>query len=326
MQVISVLVKLYKMFQKSTYLFLMIINSGLSILWDESNFPKISDIELTKEPLQINETYTQVKLDNVNGTLYATSLSKLSKITDLQIYTNGLEDVEDGAFCSSPSLKNFEILFYTKEKPLTITKNILKNCDKLEKLEIVTNTDNMLLLAQDALENLPKLKQLQLMGFNLTQLSTNYFQNLNLLETLTIRSCNVEKIDPNFLDNFPNLKKFEFSWNHITQLPPNFFKKSSKLENLYLDRNNLTDLSWDEFDGLTSLKYLDISANQISSFNAEKIAKYLPNLTGLYFTFNPLECNKREAFANELIKKLNRTIEIRHKFDPGFFDSCEVFE
>ncbi|XP_015833805.1 leucine-rich repeat-containing protein 15-like isoform X1 [Tribolium castaneum] len=313
------------MFFESIFLLILVVNPALSSLWEDS-LPEISDIELRKEPLQINETYTQVKLDNVTGTLYATSLSKLSKITDLQIYTNGLEDVEDGAFCSPPILKNFEIIFNTKEKLLTITKNILKGCDKLEGLVIVTEPDNMLMLAEDALENLPNLRNLQLMGFNLTQLSPNYFKNLNSLQILTIRSCNVARIEPNFFKNLPNLKDLEISWNEITELPQNLFKNSSKLEVLSFYRNNLTNVTWDEFDGLKSLTYLHVGSNQITSFNAEKIARYMPNLTELDFPINPLDCKKREAFANELIEKLNRTIKIRHKFDPGYHDSCEVYD
>ncbi|KYB28477.1 Chaoptin-like Protein [Tribolium castaneum] len=352
---------------ESIFLLILVVNLQLLSLWKDC-LPEISDIEPRKEPLQINEAYTQVKLDNVTGTLYATSLSKLSKITDLQIYTNGLEDVEDGALeintsddelylkmwgdlysdsfskldnithisifannlteiqpgaiCSNPALRKMEFTVMPPSLFSKLTKSHLENCQNLEELEFYGSYWNFTALDVDALENLPKVKKLKLDRLEIPHLTHDYLKNLTSVTNLTLQHCEIEEIDPDVFSDLKNLEEVGLNCNKLTKLPQNLFKNNPKLEKLTLVSNRIRNLTWDEFEGLDTLKVLYIGQNSIKHFDAEKIAKNMPNLRELNVFLTKLKGSELEEFQRELQAKLNHTVNVSGEYDHRSYSLC----
>lgn len=289
-------------------------------IWNLHPLPEFVNVTLSKEkPLESD--LPQMQITDLSGTIFLNSFSKLSKITDLKILAKNLTEIEPEAICSNRVLRKFEIILGLSQ--LQVTKKLFKGCEDLLELSIVGNYEKTTSLDTNTFDNLSKLKNLNLVSLDIPHLTHSDFKNLKSLTYLSINKCKLKKIDSDVFDNLENLKELEIFFNELTTLPKNLFKKTPKLEKLLLMSNNITDLTWDEFEGLSKLTDLHIGRNNINFFDAEKIAKNMPNLKEFSFELNPVDCKKREAFANELKLKLSHPITISHKFDPGFADSCE---
>jgi Leucine-rich repeat (LRR) protein len=257
-------------------------------------------------------------------TIYSDSLSQLG-VSELRIFVTDDTKIEDGALCSSPTLKVLEINFdYTNTTP-ALTKNILKNCNNLEELLLVyDHNKGPHQIDHNALESLSSLKGLHFQGYNVTHLKKDFLKIPNTLTTLFFGTCNIQEIDSDTFENLTNLETIVMIHNEkLQKIPKGLFKNTPKLKTLTLRNNEIKDLTWDEFEGLTNLEELNIAQNRISSFDADKMATNFPNLKGLYIESNPPPCKEKEAFVNQLKTKLKKLVEVEYKFDPGYFDSCE---
>ncbi|RZB49876.1 LRR 8 domain containing protein [Asbolus verrucosus] len=297
-------------------------------LWS-ADLPNVSSGVLEKgKPLRLEGNYSQVQISDINGTLYSDLLSQLHGVKELRIWRHHITEIEKGALCSSPSVKTIELDFYLDSEPITLSKDVFANCNNLEELilEFYGGLPKPVIIAPDAFENLPNLYLLAIQGHKITHLNERSLRKVNKqsLIHLTLSYCEIEEIDVNVFENFNNLEALYIINNRkLDHLPKNLFRNLSKLKILSLRGNNLQDLTWDEFEGLSSLKKLQISNNKISSFDADKIAAFLPHLESLNIENNPPKCKQKEAFVEELKRKLHHLVDVIYKFDPGFYDSCE---
>jgi Leucine-rich repeat (LRR) protein len=268
------------------------------------------------KPIQLPKNYTKLQIRGLNGTIYSDSLSQLG-VSEIGIFVTDDIKIEDGALCSSPTLKVLEINFdYTNT---ALTKNILKNCDKLEELLLVYDFDKgPHQIDHNALESLSSLKGLHFQGYNVSHLKKDFLKIHNTVTTLFLSFCSIQEIDSDTFEDLTNLEMIGIMHNEkLQKIPKGLFKNTPKLKTLTLRSNRIQNLTWDEFEGLTSLEVLNIAQNQISFFDADKIATNFPNLKSLYIELNPLPCKEKEAFVNQLKTKLKKLV------DPGFYDSCE---
>ncbi|RZB49875.1 LRR 8 domain containing protein [Asbolus verrucosus] len=219
-----------------------------------------------------------------------------------------------------PSVKNLRLDFYRNDGTVTLTKDVFANCDNLEELILVFDHGEPEITAPDAFEKLPNLKKLAIQDYNITLLTENSLKKL--INIILLK--NIEEIDAKVFENFNNLKEIAIVNNRkLTHLTNNLFKNVPKLKKLSLFRNRFQNLTWDEFEGLSSLEELNIFGNRITSFNADKIATYLPNLQSLSIKDNPLSCKQREVFVEKLKAKLSNLEDVSFKVDSGYYDSCE---
>jgi Leucine-rich repeat (LRR) protein len=278
------------------------------------------------KPIQLpkNYEYTKVQIRGLNGTIYSDSLSELG-VSDLRIYVTDITKIEDGALCSSPTLKTLEVNFYSSNATPTLTKNMFENCNKLEELLLGFALNNgPHHINQNALEDLSSLKGLHFQAYNVTHLKKDFLKIPNTLTTLYFSTCNIQEIDSDTFEDLTNLETIVMIYNEkLQKIPKGLFKNTPKLKTLTLRSNRIQNLTWDEFEGLNNLEVLSIAENQISSFDADKIATNFPNLKSLYIELNPPSCKEEEAFVNQLKPKLKKLVEVEYKFDPGFYDSCE---
>jgi Leucine-rich repeat (LRR) protein len=276
------------------------------------------------KPIELLENYNKVQIGGLNGTIYSDSLSQLG-VSELQILLTDVTKIEDGALCSSPTLKVLEINFdYTNTTP-ALTKNILKNCNKLEELLLVYDFDKgPHQIDHNALESLSSLKGLHFQGYNVTYLKKDFLKIPNTLTTLVFETCSIQEIDSDTFEDLTNLETIGIINNDkLQKIPKGLFKNTPKLKTLTLSSNGIQDLTWDEFEGLANLEELNIRENRISSFDADKMATNFPNLKSLRIELNPLPCKGKEAFVNQLKTKLKKLVDVEYKYDPGFYDSCE---
>jgi Leucine-rich repeat (LRR) protein len=294
-------------------------------LWD-SDFPEVSGVTLEKgKPILLPENYTKVQIRGFNGTtIYSDSFSQLG-VSDLRIRVTDVTKIEDGALCSSPTLKILEVGFHSTNTPPALTKNVFENCNKLEELLLVFDVNNgPYHINQNALEDLSSLKELQFQGYNFTHLKKDFLKIPNTVTTLLFSYCSIQEIDSDTFEDLTNLETIVMIHNEkLQKIPKGLFKNTPKLKTLTLSGNNIQDLTWDEFEGLTNLEILNVGRNRISSFDADKISTNFPNLKSLSIELNPLPCKEREAFVNQLKTKLKKLVDVEYKFDSGFADSCE---
>jgi Leucine-rich repeat (LRR) protein len=294
-------------------------------LWD-APFPEVSDVTLEKgKPIRLPKNYTKVQIQLFNGTIYSDSLSQLG-VSELRIGASETTKIEDGALCSSPTLKLLEIDFTTRTNSIpALTKNIFENCTQLEELLVIYNPSNCpYQIDHNALESMSSLKALSLKGYNVIHLKKDFLKIPNTLTILVLAFCGIQEIDSNTFEDLNNLETIELIYNrHLKKIPKGLFKNTPKLKTLSLSDNNIQDLTWDEFEGLANLEVLNVAQNRISSFDADKIATNFPNLKKINIDLNPPSCNEQEAVANQLKTKLKTLVEVKYKLGEDFYHPCK---
>jgi Leucine-rich repeat (LRR) protein len=133
-------------------------------------------------------------------------------------------------------------------------------------------------LSSEFLSGLPaSLTQLFISDFKgLTSIATNTFQNLPLLERLSLNDNSINTIKPG-------------AFNHL-----------SKLTRLELKGNNLTDFSFDLLSTNFHLKVLDLSENKLSCIPKRSVFNLPLNLVNLNLSENNIESADCEEFEDLL--------------------------
>jgi Leucine-rich repeat (LRR) protein len=242
-------------------------------------------------------------------------LSQLG-LSEVRIFVYEDTKIEDGALCSSPTLKFLKIDFYSHNTTPTLTKNILENCNNLEELILAYSFDrNPYRIDQNALESLSSLKGLHFQGYNVTHLKKDFVKIPDTVTTLFFAKCSIQEIDSDTFEDLTNLETIGIIHNEkLQKIPKGLFKNTPKLKTLILEGNSIQNLTWDEFEGLANLEGLSMSENQISSFDADKIATNFPNLKNLSIELNPFPCRETEAFVNKLKSKLKNLVNVDTSF------------
>jgi hypothetical protein len=305
------------------FVLFLLQNIHFGSLW-AAGFSEVSVVTLEKgKPIQVPKNYTTVQITGLNGTIYSDSLSQLG-VSELRIFVYDGTKIEDGALCSSPTLKFLEIYFYSTNTTPTVTKNILENCNNLEELILAYFSDkNPSRIDQNALESLSSLKGFHLRGYNVTHLKKDFVKIPDTVTTLFLSGCSINEIDSDTFEDLTNLESIGIMHNkQLKKIPKGLFKNTPKLKTLMLRGNSIQNLTWDEFEGLANLEGLSMPENQISSFDADKMATNFPNLKSLSIELNRAPCRETEAFVNKLKSKLKKLVDVEYKFKTAFYDSC----
>jgi Leucine-rich repeat (LRR) protein len=292
-------------------------------IWSQ-DLPVLYHVTLEQgKPLQVQHCYTKLQLMDLNGTLDAQFLSQLAPVTHLRLYLTRITKIEAGAVCTFPTLRRFELSFKEDAKVPILRRNIFENCEQLEELSLVGSYGNPSKLEPNTFLDLVNLKNLSLMYLDLHHLKKEYFGGLKSLTHLDIAQCNVQQIDEDTFYELDSLKQLTVFFNSkFSHLPMNLFKNARNLEKLFLVANNLTGLTWDEFEGLSSLRELQIGRNKITSFDADKIAKNMPNLSVFYSETGSTKFNGK-YFASQLESKLNHSVAVSFRFELKFYTELE---
>ncbi len=150
-------------------------------------------------------------------------------------------------------------------------------------LQIVNVTGNQL---RDVtrMPVLPKLLQFYASENRITELKSNTFTNVPMLQILDLSGNHMHYIHTESFNGLTHLVELTMKNNHIKQLSNETFAPLLGLKSLYFDANGLTEIP-PSFMYLLNLEYLHLSNNHIDIVNTG-IFEYMPSLYLLDLSFN----------------------------------------
>uniref|UniRef100_A0A8B9KP85 Leucine-rich repeat-containing G-protein coupled receptor 4 n=1 Tax=Astyanax mexicanus TaxID=7994 RepID=A0A8B9KP85_ASTMX len=186
-----------------------------------------------------------------------------------------------------------------------IGKNCFNGLDNLETLDLNFNS---LQSFPEAIQTLPKLKELHLYDNPLSFVGRSAFQNLSdlhalmlrgasmvqdfpslagtgNLESLTLTGTKIKTIPEDLCEDLSVLRTLDLSYNEIEELPS--FQGCVRLQDITLQHNHIQQIDRDTFQGLTNLRVLDLSRNQIKLIHRDAFLS-LSSLTNLDLSMNVL--------------------------------------
>lgn len=91
---------------------------------------------------------------------------------------------------------------------------------------------------------------------------------LKHLNSLTVRSCGLVKIEKRNFDHIKTIKQLDLSDNLLMTIPPKVFDDLEQLEELSLSSNELELIDVNVFEKLKSLKFLELDKNKLKIISA----------------------------------------------------------
>ena len=161
-------------------------------------------------------------------------------------------------------------------------------------------------------ENLPNLKQLQVVVESMDKIDLVSLKKLSWLEDLrlVVEQCNDEQELIRIFENFSKLKKL--SVYGLSRVDRDFMKKFPNLESLTL-WGKLRDIQSGSFDSLPNLTALHLRRNNLEQLDVD-LFKSLTRLVSLDLSRNPLKRIQSKLFANfAALNELN-------------LNNCELFD
>jgi hypothetical protein len=124
-------------------------------------------------------------------------------------------------------------------------------------------------------------------GNSITSLEKGGFisRGLTELEKLTVRRCELRKIEFGAFSGLTELTFLSVSGNEISEIIPGIFENLSRLERLDLTFNRIELLEVGAFSGLINLKHVELSINGLKYLHPD-VFSALPNLIHLSLSYN----------------------------------------
>ncbi len=172
-------------------------------------------------------------------------------------------------------------------KSINIFKNGIKNLNGLEQFEnlsslsinngeaVSENGEDVHTVSSGKLEGLDKLKEMK------------------MLNSLSLRYCQITNEDLKFIDGIANLKALDLSSNEITDISS--MNNLTNIESLRLDNNQIEDVSC--LSGCREMKNLYLNENKISDIS---FIAGLSNITNLGLSNNNIEDISSIAYLKNL--------------------------
>lgn len=158
-------------------------------------------------------------------------------------------------------------------------------------LELLDLADNKIVLGEQSLNGLTKLR------------------------ILNLRNNNIEELFRNTFSSLTNLRILDLSHNRLRSLTfNNTFQYLRNLETLNISYNLLEDLNYDIFDPLGNLRVLDVSGNRLKEIQYELILSNLKLLSVLDIKSNLLSCETLYRII-QYLKRKNVNYTLVEKFD-----------
>ena len=146
---------------------------------------------------------------------------------------------------------------------------------------------NIVDIDESHFENLNLLEDLTLDFNKLSDLHSGLFRGLINLKYLYLNGNQLTNLDVVLFHNLKKLKILFLTKNMLTTLPEGLFQDLSNLEELHLSNNNLVSLHQNLFSNLRSLKILKAYSNKLEGLPSG-VFHDLHNLTGLYLYKNQI--------------------------------------
>ncbi|SPQ95649.1 unnamed protein product (mitochondrion) [Plasmodiophora brassicae] len=110
-------------------------------------------------------------------------------------------------------------------------------------------------------------------------LNSTWFQNLTLVNTLSIDNNVVSMIAPHTFDGLRRIQKISLKGNRITSIPAFTFNNFSSLTNISLSSNAITSIALGNFNGVPHLLQISIDNNPSLTWLPPGLFASAPSLT-----------------------------------------------
>ncbi|XP_058247596.1 toll-like receptor 8 [Hemibagrus wyckioides] len=304
-----------------------------------------SDSKWTPEPYQINRQLVKPEcvaagrvLDMSRNNLFFISPKQFEdykNISCLNLSRNGFSSALNGTeFTSLPNLKYLDLSFNKIDLAYDYA---FKELQELEVLDLSYNPHYFIVPGVTHnlkfLQNLPKLRVLNMSSNSIFTLTSKYmfsnslvelqfqdnqlariwkdrkyvqlFWNLTNLIHLDISNNDIHNIPTEVYKYLPvTLKILRLNYNYLTNLEWTLMRTFTQLEELILSYNRLTQVSQNITQNIPSLRYLDLSHNRISQL-AIPLLKGAVNLQMLDLSSNKLSTLDESTFSSEETSNLS---------------------
>ena len=105
--------------------------------------------------------------------------------------------------------------------------------------------------------------QLDLSGYGLRGIGSNFFKNLEHLEKVDLSGNAIEYLDENAFRNLGDLKLLDISGNQLTVLTMDTLQGLSSLERLKLNDNAIQTIEFGAFSHMPNIQKIDLSDNPL---------------------------------------------------------------
>ncbi|CAK1553076.1 unnamed protein product [Leptosia nina] len=185
------------------------------------------------------------------------------------------------------------------------------------------------------LENMYRLKSLNLAENNIKIINDSPFRHLNRLEDLNLSKNQLFDIEELFqFDSYPNtVRKLCLAHNYIEEIPGDTFSELTNLVHLDLSYNYITELSEEPFSNLTNLATLKLNHNRIQNLNGAM--NNLLNLKHLHLAHNNIKNIEEESIkiishletldiSKNQLENLKPILFSRHWIHFGDHSICKI--
>lgn len=158
--------------------------------------------------------------------------------------------------------KNLDLFALHSSKISTLPENFFIHNPKLSNIAIGLGQMNE--ISENIFQNQKDVKIMSLRGnHKLSHLPPNIFKTFEKLTQLELRDSNLQLLNPKWFENLQLLEKLTIRKNPITEIPLQIFSPLVNLEELYLSENKIRVLNSDSFNGLEKLRKLYLTGNEI---------------------------------------------------------------
>ncbi len=262
--------------------------------FNDSSVQIVSVVGITKNiPSAICRQFPNVEtLSLFNVGIQIVTATKCSKLTDLQLYYNSLEQSSLPDLCQfQPELR---LLRLSSNKLKAIPDITLKSCKNL--IYINADYNQISALSSTLFASTPMIQTISF-GYNpISVIPSGIFNGLTELKALHLHNLNITDLPINVLSTATKLQTLVISYNKFTQYRPEWFLNLKNLFELHLDYNN-APIPANLFQPLTSLQILSLQNCSISVVNPQ----WFSTLTLLYqvdLQLNNISQIPDKTFAN----------------------------
>jgi hypothetical protein len=140
-------------------------------------------------------------------------------------------------------------------------------------------------------------QRLKIMFANIPFVISTLFSVFPNVQSLTIDSAQLSRIQPGAFDNAAQLTTVTIIRNSIRRLPARLFPAASRLRTIDVDTNLIVEVDENAFEGLSNLQQLYLDQNSITSL-PPNVFRPLPLLRNLFLQHNQLTSLDGSLFAN----------------------------
>lgn len=130
--------------------------------------------------------------------------------------------------------------------------------------KIVVSDQNIKVICQNSVTNLPRLVILNLDRNNINEIKPNTFQNVSSLREVSLMNNSLKVIEEGTFNNL-GLATLKLDGNSITDIDQRAFDNMTNLRSLHLSRNKLKFIDNHWFKNSSELEFLNLEYNEIIS-------------------------------------------------------------